>query len=152
MSVNKVLLIGRLGNNPEMRFTGSGSAVANFNLATSENWNDKNGQKQERTEWHRIVVWGKLAELCGQYLSKGRQCFVEGRLQTRSWDDKDGNKRYTTEVVATTVQFLGSSAGAGAGAGAQATQQNSMEAPSMDMGAVASQMSESSFTEDEIPF
>ncbi|MCO5143994.1 MAG: single-stranded DNA-binding protein, partial [Oligoflexia bacterium] len=107
MSVNKVLLIGRLGNNPEIRYTNTGTAVANFNLATSENWNDKNGQKQEKTEWHRVVVWGKLAELCEKYLSKGRQCFVEGRLQTRSWDDKDGNKRYTTEIVASTVQFLG---------------------------------------------
>ncbi len=115
------MLIGRLGNNPEIRFTNTGTAVANFNLATSENWNDKNGQKQERTEWHRVVVWGKLAELCEKYLSKGRQCFVEGRLQTRSWDDKEGNKRYTTEIVASTIQFLGSNAqpGAGANQGAQ---------------------------------
>jgi single-strand DNA-binding protein len=117
MSVNKVLLIGRLGNNPEIRYTNTGTAVANFNLATSENWNDKNGQRQERTEWHRVVVWGKLAELCEKYLSKGRQCFVEGRLQTRSWDDKDGNKRYTTEIVAATIQFLGGNAQAGTGAG-----------------------------------
>ncbi len=150
MSVNKVLLIGRLGNNPEMRSTGSGSSVANFNIATSENWTDKNGQKQERTEWHRIVVWGKLAELCGQYLSKGRQCFVEGRLQTRSWDDKDGNKRYTTEVIASTVQFLG--AGAGAGAGAATGTYAGAGASDGGMEMPAAQMTESSFTEDEIPF
>lgn len=147
MSVNKVLLIGRLGNNPEIRYTNTGTAVANFNLATSESWNDKTGQKQERTEWHRVVVWGKLAELCEKYLAKGRQCFVEGRLQTRSWDDKDGNKRYTTEIVANTVQFLGTAgatapnASAGMGAGMN-------EQPVGDM----PQVQESAFTEDEIPF
>src|SRR3989338_1068547 len=107
MSVNKVILIGRLGQNPEVRYTPSGAAVANFSVATNENWTDKSGQKQERTEWHRVVVWGKLAELCGQYLAKGRQVYLEGRLQTRSWDDKEGVKRYTTEIVAQTVQFLG---------------------------------------------
>src|ERR1043165_2960809 len=106
--VNKVILIGNLGADPEMRFTPSGQAVANFRIATTENWTDKNGQKQERTEWHRIVVWGKLAELCGEYLNKGRQCYVEGRLQTREWTDKEGKKNYTTEVVANNVVFLGS--------------------------------------------
>jgi single-strand DNA-binding protein len=106
--VNKVILIGRLGQDPEVRYTSSGGAVANFSLATSESWNDKQGQKQERTEWHRVVVWGKIAELCGQYLSKGRQAYIEGRLQTRDWLDKEGHKRYTTEIVAQTVQFLGS--------------------------------------------
>lgn len=105
--VNKVILIGRLGGDPEVRYTTNGGAVANFNLATNENWTDKNGQKQERTEWHRVVIWGKMAELCGQYLSKGRQAYVEGRLQTREWNDKEGNKRYTTEIVAQSVQFLG---------------------------------------------
>lgn len=144
MSVNKVLLIGRLGSNPEIRHTSGGTAVANFNMATSENWNDKNGQKQERTEWHRIVVWGKLAELCEKYLSKGRQCYIEGRLQTRSWDDKDGNKRYTTEVVASSVQFLGSSPSASAGAGAAADM--GQDLPNIP------QASDSAFTEDEIPF
>src|SRR4051812_3649523 len=117
MSVNKVILVGRLGQNPEVRYTPSGAAVANFSLATNENWTDKSGQKQERTEWHRIVVWGKLAELCNQYLSKGRQAYIEGRLQTREWTDKDGNKKYTTEVQAQTVQFLGGAAGASAGEG-----------------------------------
>ena len=112
--VNKVIIVGNLGKDPEVRYTPQGQAVANFSVATSEAWNDKSGQKQERTEWHRVVVWGKLGELCGKYLSKGRQAYIEGRLQTRAWDDKDGNKRYTTEIVATTVQFLGGNAGAGA--------------------------------------
>jgi single-strand DNA-binding protein len=115
--VNKVIIVGNLGKDPELRYTPQGQGVANFPIATSENWTDKQGQKQERTEWHRIVVWGKLGELCSKYLSKGRQAYVEGRLQTRAWDDKDGQKRYTTEIVATTVQFLG-----GAGAGAERSQ------------------------------
>jgi single-strand DNA-binding protein len=115
--VNKVILIGNLGADPEVRFTPGGQAVANFRIATSENWTDKNGQKQERTEWHRIVVWGKLAELCGEYLKKGRQCYVEGRLQTREWTDKENRKNYTTEVVANSVVFLGGRDGAGAGEG-----------------------------------
>ena len=115
--VNKVILIGNLGADPEVRFTPGGQAVANFRIATSDTWTDKNGQKQERTEWHRIVVWGKLAELCGEYLKKGRQCYVEGRLQTREWTDKENRKNYTTEVVANAVTFLGGRDGAGAGAG-----------------------------------
>ena len=90
MSVNKVILVGRLGQNPEVKYTPSGAAVANFSVATNESWVDKAGQKQERTEWHRIVVWGKVAELCQQYLAKGRQAYIEGRLQTRQWQDKDG--------------------------------------------------------------
>jgi len=106
--VNKVILVGRLGADPEMKYTSSSLGVCRFNLATSESWVDKEGQKKERTEWHRVVAWGKLAEICNEYLKKGRQVYVEGRLQTRSWDDKNGNKRYTTEVVANTVQFLGS--------------------------------------------
>ena len=110
--INKVILIGNLGKDPEVRFTPGGQAVANFNIATSESWNDKTTQqKVEKTEWHRIVVWGKLAELCGEYLKKGRQCYVEGRLQTREWTDKEGQKKYTTEVVANTVQFLGGAPG-----------------------------------------
>jgi single-strand DNA-binding protein len=116
--VNKVILIGNLGADPEVRFTPGGQAVANFRIATSDSWTDKNGQKQERTEWHRIVVWGKLAELCGEYLKKGRQCFVEGRLQTREWTDKENRKNYTTEVVAGSVTFLGGrDAGEGSGTG-----------------------------------
>lgn len=106
--VNKVILVGRLGADPEVKAVGQGSTVAQFNVATSENWVDKNNQKQERTEWHRIVVWGKLAEICGKHLAKGRQVYIEGRLQTRQWQDQQGQKRYTTEIVANTVQFLGS--------------------------------------------
>jgi len=90
-----------------MRYTPSGQGVCEMRIATSESWNDKNGQRQERTEWHRIVVWGKRAEVCSKYLSKGRQVYVEGRIQTRSWDDKEGNKRYMTEIIAQDVQFLG---------------------------------------------
>ncbi len=114
--VNRVMLLGNLGKDPEMRFTPSGSAVCNFTIATNESWTDKNGQKQDRTEWHRIVVWGKLGELCGEYLKKGRQCFVEGKLQTREWTDKENKKNYTTEIVAQNVQFIGGQ-GAGAGGG-----------------------------------
>lgn len=104
--VNKVILIGRLGADPEVKTVSGGQTVARLSVATSENWTDREGQKQERTEWHRVVVWGKLAELCGKYLSKGRQLYLEGRLQTRSWEDQQGQKRYTTEIVANTVQFL----------------------------------------------
>ncbi|MCX7977803.1 MAG: single-stranded DNA-binding protein [Bdellovibrionaceae bacterium] len=107
--VNKVILVGRLGADPEVKSVGQGNVVTRLNIATSEQWTDKNGQRQERTEWHRVTVWGKLAEICGKHLSKGRQVYVEGRLQTRSWEDQQsGQKRYATEIVATTVQFLGS--------------------------------------------
>jgi single-strand DNA-binding protein len=104
--VNKVIVLGRLGADPEVKTVSGGQTVARLSVATSENWTDKSGQKQERTEWHRIVIWGKLAELCGKYLNKGRQVYCEGRLQTRSWEDQQGQKRYTTEIVANTVQFL----------------------------------------------
>lgn len=105
--VNKVILVGNLGNDPELRYTGAGTPVCNFRVATNEQWYDKEGQKQERTEWHRIVTWAGLAENCGQYLEKGRQVYIEGKMQTRQWEDREGNKRYTTEVVALNVQFLG---------------------------------------------
>jgi single-strand DNA-binding protein len=119
--VNKVILVGHLGADPDMRYTPSGQGVCELRLATSESWNDKNGQRQERTEWHRIVVWGKRAEVCSKYLAKGRQVFVEGRIQTRSYDDKDGNKRYITEIIANDVQFLGGGGrdGGGGGGGAR---------------------------------
>ena len=106
--LNKAMLIGRLGGDPEVRFTQSGTAVCSFSIATSEAWTDKNGEKQERTEWHRITCWDKLAENVGKFLSKGRQVYVEGKLQTRKWTDKDGTDRYTTEIVARQVSFLGS--------------------------------------------
>lgn len=117
MSVNKVILVGNLGQNPEVKYSQNGQAVCNISIATNESWTDKNGQKQEKTEWHRTVVFGKLAELCAQYLSKGRQVYLEGKLQTRQWQDKEGQTRYTTEVVAQTIQFLGGQANAGANSG-----------------------------------
>lgn len=107
MSLNKAQLIGYLGGDPDVKHTPSGQTVANFSVATNESWKDKDGNKQERTEWHRIVVWGKTAENCGKYLSKGRQVYIEGRIQTRNYDDKDGVKRYITEIVAERVDFLG---------------------------------------------
>lgn len=110
-SVNKVILIGNLGADPELRHTPSGQAVATLRIATNEVWKDKNGQDQERTEWHRVIVWGKMGERCAEYLAKGRPVYIEGRLQTREWMDKEGNKRYTTEIIASTVQFLGSAGG-----------------------------------------
>jgi single-strand DNA-binding protein len=109
-SINKVILIGNLGRDPELRYTQGQIPVCNFTLATTENWKDKAGQKQERTEWHRVVVWGSQAENVSKYLRKGRQVYVEGSLTTRSWEDKEGQKRNTTEVRAQTVQFLGSKA------------------------------------------
>ena len=111
--INKAILVGRLGRDPEVRYTGNGTAVANFTVATSERWKDKNsGDMQERTEWHRIVAFGRLGEICGEYLSKGRQVYIEGRLQTRSWE-QDGVKRYTTEIVASEMKMLGSKSSAG---------------------------------------
>jgi single-strand DNA-binding protein len=106
-SVNKVILIGNLGRDPEIRYTPGGSPVANFTMATTERWTDPNGEKKEKTEWHRIVVWGKQAEIAAEYLRKGRQVYIEGSLQTREWTDRDGNKRYTTEVKALRLQLLG---------------------------------------------
>ena len=170
MSINKVILIGHLGQNPEVRYTPSGAAVANFSIATNENWTDKTGQKQEKTEWHRIVVWGKTAENCKQYLAKGRQVFIEGRLQTRQWQDKDGQTKYTTEVQAQTVQFLG-----GGASGDRGRDQSSVESSNMGTGfgdrpnfgssmggdapvngayqtAQSPQGRDQPFTEDDIPF
>ncbi|MBI3757595.1 MAG: single-stranded DNA-binding protein [Deltaproteobacteria bacterium] len=117
-SVNKVILVGNLGKDPEVRYTPSGQAMARFSIATTDTWTDQGGQRQEKTEWHNIVVWGKQAETCGQYLAKGRQVYLEGSIRSRSYDDKDGNKRSITEVVAQRVQFLGSGGGGG-GRGAQ---------------------------------
>ncbi|MDH3973784.1 MAG: single-stranded DNA-binding protein [Deltaproteobacteria bacterium] len=110
--VNKVILVGNLGRDPEVRYTKSGQAVASFSLATSERWTGKDGNKEEKTEWHRITAWGKLGEICGEYLSKGKQVYIEGRLQTREWEDKDGNKRQTTEIVANNMTMLGQAGGA----------------------------------------
>ncbi len=112
--VNKVILVGNLGRDPELRSTPSGQPVASFSLATTRRWRDKAGQRQEQTEWHNIVVWGKQAEIAGQYLTKGKQIFLEGRLQTRSWDDKQsGEKKYRTEIVCDNFQMLGTKGGGG---------------------------------------
>jgi single-strand DNA-binding protein len=107
MSVNKVILVGNLGKDPELRYTASGTAVANFSLATTEKYKDRDGNSQEKTEWHNIVVWRQLAEICGKYLTKGKQVYIEGKIQTRSYDDRDGNKRYITEIVVDQMQMLG---------------------------------------------
>ena len=177
MAVNKVILIGNLGQNPEIRHTPAGQAICTLSIATNESWTDKNGQKQEKTEWHRVVVFGKLAELCGQYLQKGRQAYIEGKLQTRSWQDKDNQTKYTTEVVAQTIQFLGGAAGAGAGRSSNQDYGNSNQdqggnqygggasygnqqnaAPSYGGGAAAPAYSgqnvnaEPTFTEEDVPF
>ncbi|MBI3178226.1 MAG: single-stranded DNA-binding protein [Deltaproteobacteria bacterium] len=149
-SVNKVILIGRLGADPEVRYTPSGTAVANFRIATSENWTDKQGQRQERTEWHRIVAWSKLAELVGEYLSKGRQVYVEGRLQTRAWDDRDGNKRYSTEVQAREITFLG---GRGEGAGERKPSEPGSEAAPAAAGQEAGyDYGPPPMNDDDVPF
>ena len=139
--VNKVILIGNLGADPEVRYTSGNQAVADLRLATSRRWRDKNNEMQEDTQWHRVVVWGRQAEQCKEYLSKGRQVFVEGRLQTRSWEDRDGNKRYTTEVVAQTIQFLGGGARGGGGFDDVPPPPSDRDGPGMD-----------DLPEDDIPF
>jgi len=114
-SVNKVILVGNLGRDPETRYMPDGGAITNVSIATTEVWKDKNGEKQEKTEWHRVAFFGKLAEIAGEYLKKGSQVYVEGRLQTRKWQDKDGVDKYTTEIVANAMQMLGSRQGMGGG-------------------------------------
>lgn len=148
MSVNKVIILGRLGQEPELRYTPSGAAVCNFSVATSDNWTDKNGEKQEKTEWHRIVVWGKLGELCHQYLAKGRQAFVEGKLQTRSWEDNAGVKKYTTEILANSVQFIGSNATANNSTGTKTDSNFSNDNNSESYDIPTNQ----NFASDDIPF
>jgi len=118
-SVNKVILVGNLGRDPETRYTTGGDAVTNIRLATTDVWKDKNGEKQERTEWHNIVFYGRQAEIAGEYLKKGRQIYVEGRLQTRKWQDKEGQDRYTTEIIADRMQMLGTREGGGSAAAAE---------------------------------
>lgn len=144
-SLNKVLLIGRLGKDPEIRYTADGSPVANFSLATSEFWTDKNGTRQERTEWHNIVAWSRLADLSKRYLSKGRQVYIEGRIRTREWDDREGNKRRTTEVVASQMVLLGSRA--------EGTESSSAAAGSRSQPEPEPSQSEDlGITDDDIPF
>jgi len=136
--VNRALLIGRLGADPEVRYTPDGAMVTSFRLATDEQWKDKAGEKVQKTEWHRIVTFGKLAEICGNYLSKGKMVFVEGRIQTRSWEDKEGNKRYTTEIIASDMRML-DSRGTG-----KSQDTNAGETPSSHVG--------ESLPEDDVPF
>ncbi|SVD90996.1 uncharacterized protein METZ01_LOCUS443850 [marine metagenome] len=144
--VNKVILIGNLGADPEVRYTPDGAPVANFNLATSESWNDRtSGEKQERTEWHRLVVWRKLAEIAGQYLKKGSKIYIEGKLQTRSWEDQSGQKRYTTEVVVNELQMLDSRGEGGGGGGISRDPGPAAQAESGPPPAAAAE-------EDDLPF
>jgi single-strand DNA-binding protein len=151
-SVNKVILVGNLGRDAELRYTPGGAAVATLNMATTEVWNDKAGQKQEKTEWHRVVLWGKSAESLSEYLTKGKQIYVEGRLQTRQWDDKDGNKRYTTEIRGDRIVLL---SGGGGGMGAGRSQGRSAAAgPAAGGGDHMEPMGEpiAELTDDDIPF
>ena len=148
-SVNKVILVGNLGRDAELRYTPGGAAVATINMATTEVWNDKAGQKQEKTEWHRVVLWGKTAESLNEYLTKGKQIYVEGRLQTRQWDDKDGNKRYTTEIRGDRVLLLGG----GGGGGGRGAGGGSMSRGGDDISHGGAPGPESEpLTDDDIPF
>jgi single-strand DNA-binding protein len=139
MSVNKVILVGRLGRDPETRYTSGGQAVANFSVATDESYKDRNGERQKRTEWHKIVVWGKQAEIAQQYLKKGSLVFIEGRIQSREWQDKEGQKRTSFEIVATNFRMLGGrgegmAAGAGASGGGGRSEDLDHSGPSDDFG------------------
>ena len=146
-SVNKVILVGNLGRDAELRYTPGGAAVSTINMATTEVWNDKAGQRQEKTEWHRVVLWGKQAESLTEYLTKGKQIYVEGRLQTRQWDDKDGNKRYTTEIRGDKVVLLG-----GGGRGASVDRGGDSMAASVGAGHGAPAEVSEPLTDDDIPF
>jgi single-strand DNA-binding protein len=147
-SVNKAIIVGNLGRDPEVRYTAGGQPVANFSVATNERWTDKTtGQLQERTEWHRVVVWGKQAESCGEYLAKGRQVYIEGRIQTREWTDKEGKKNNTTEIVANQVVFLGARDGAGPRRGGPPADDVGPTPPPEDTGPVGPGKGE-----DDIPF
>ena len=147
-SLNKVMLIGNLGKDPEVRYTTSGQAVASFNLATSEKFKNKSGEQEERTEWHRVTLWGKLAEIAGEYLAKGRTVFIEGRLQTREWTDRDGNKRYTTEIVGDRMQMLGGKGEGGSSSGGGGTRRPTAGA----VADTAPSYEEPTYQDDDIPF
>jgi len=148
-SVNKVILVGNLGRDAELRYTPGGAAVATLNMATTEVWNDKGGQRHEKTEWHRVVLWGKTAESLSEYLTKGKQIYVEGRLQTRQWDDKDGNKRYTTEIRSDRVVLLGGGGGGGGRGGSMAG--SGERSSGGDFGGPGAESS-APLTDDDIPF
>ena len=148
-SVNKVILVGRLGRDPELKYTASGTPFCRFSIATSDVWNDKtSGERQEKTEWHNVVVWDRLAEICNQYLAKGKQVYIEGALQTREWDDQEGNKRKTTEIRARDMVMLSGGAGEGSGGG----QRRAASAEGMGGRSPASASSTSTITDDDIPF
>ncbi len=150
MAINKAILVGNLGKDPELRYTASGQAVATFSLATTEKFKNKGGEQQERTEWHNIVAWGPLAEICGKYLTKGKQIYCEGRIQSRSYDDRDGNKRYITEIVISDMQMLGGRPGDEGGGGAGARQARSGSLPAKDPVSVPDDAPYN--TDDDIPF
>jgi single-strand DNA-binding protein len=151
-SVNKVILVGNLGRDAELRYTPGGAAVATLNMATTEVWNDKAGQRQEKTEWHRVVLWGKSAESLTEYLTKGKQIYVEGRLQTRQWDDKDGNKRYTTEIRGDRIVLLGGGGGGRSGGGGFARGGSADENTAGSHGAAPGPDVAEPITDDDIPF
>jgi single-strand DNA-binding protein len=153
-SVNKVILIGNLGRDPETRYMPDGGAVTNVSIATTESWKDKNGEKQEKTEWHRVAFFGKLAEIAGEYLKKGSQVYVEGRLQTRKWQDKDGQDKYTTEIVADRMQMLGSRQGMGGGEREGGGDREGASRPAAAKPAAGKPAAGSKFDdfEDDIPF
>ncbi|MCY4378946.1 MAG: single-stranded DNA-binding protein [Candidatus Dadabacteria bacterium] len=140
-AVNKAIILGNLGRDPEVRYTSDGKAITNFSVATTEKWRDRDGNSQERTEWHRVVVFDRLGEVCGEYLSKGSSVYVEGYLRTRSWEDREGNKRYTTEIVGRTVQFLSARGESG--------RQGRREPPAEDDFAYEEG---SGMTDDDVPF
>src|SRR3954451_24873525 len=152
-SVNKVILVGNLGRDAELRYTPGGAAVATLNMATTETWNDKSGQKQEKTEWHRVVFWGKVAESLTEYLTKGKQVYIEGRLETRQWNDKDGNKRYTTEVKGDKIVLLGGGGGGGGQRGGGYSRgAGSEEGMGGGQGASHADVPDTPLTDDDIPF
>ena len=146
--INKVILVGFLGRDPEVRYTKSSQAVASFSIATTERWTGKDGNKEDKTEWHRIVAWGKLGEICGEYLSKGKQVYIEGRLQTREWEDNDGNKKQTTEIVANNMTMLGQAGGDG-GSGSGYSGGGSRDQPGYQD---SSSDQPDDFEDDDIPF
>ncbi|HKL48487.1 MAG TPA: single-stranded DNA-binding protein [Desulfuromonadales bacterium] len=152
MSVNKVILVGNLGKDPELRYTPSGTAVATFPLATSERFKNREGQQQERTEWHNIVMWRGLAEIGGKYLHKGKQIYIEGKIQTRSYDDRDGNKRYMTEIVADQMQMLGRGGEEGGSGGGRGNWNGPKEDHSAPGGGGGSQDEPTFNPDDDIPF
>ena len=151
-SVNKVILVGNLGRDAELRYTPGGAAVATLNMATTETWTDKGGQRQEKTEWHRVVFWGKVAESLTEYLTKGKQVYVEGRLETRQWNDKDGNKRYTTEIKGDKIVLLGSAGGGRGGGAASRGGGGGEESMGGGQPSHGADVPDTPLTDDDIPF